>query len=141
MPLELKHESFEVRILEAEIRVALSIIESFSMDDMVLGEEGISDPVPQTLSNAKQCSRFVGACHCAFMMIWMQSYHFSWFGLLHQSTICCQMLSMLTVLPLWNDTAVGNESWSTEMLDASFLDSSVAVLRTIHLGQLGVLMG
>ena len=67
-----------------------------------------------------------------------KSYHFCWFGLLHHLTILCQMLSMLSALPLWKETELGNESWSTEMLDVSFLDSSVAMLRTKHLGQLGV---
>ena len=56
MPLALKHESFAVRILAAEIRVVLSIIESDKMDDEVAGDDGMSEPVPQTLSNARQCS-------------------------------------------------------------------------------------
>ena len=50
------------------------------------------------------------------------------------------MLSMLSTLPLWKDTALGKDWWSTEMLEVSCLDNSVAVLRRMHLGQLDEVM-
>ena len=63
MPLELKHDSLAERILMADRRTELFIIESRRMEDRLVGDDGISEPVPQTLSKARQWSWDEAGCH------------------------------------------------------------------------------
>lgn len=50
----LKQDSLCVSILIAVVRTELSITESDRMDDRLAGDDGMSDPVPHTLSKARQ---------------------------------------------------------------------------------------
>ena len=50
----LKQESLDVRILIAVGRTELSIMESDRMEDKLARDDGMSDPVPHTLSKARQ---------------------------------------------------------------------------------------
>ena len=52
--MELKHDSLAERILMAERRTELSIIDSVSMEDSLVGDDGMSEPVPHTLSKMRQ---------------------------------------------------------------------------------------
>ena len=54
MPLGLKQDSLAVMILSAEVKIELSIMESDSREVTLDGDGGMSDPVPHTLSKARQ---------------------------------------------------------------------------------------